>query len=158
MPNFTARIGANSKPGWYDAWEQRLSGALCRINPSVAWTQDGLPSDDDMAWMSEICERCPVREACAEYALDPAVRALGGMYAGVWIPWRSAADSQYKSARELSGAERWQNARTELRRFLRRREAERAAETAAQHERDRARLTEVRSHRSRRLSLSGKEN
>lgn len=76
--------------GWYRSWEDRLRGALCRIESGECWTADVTPSDAMMTRMRAVCDRCPVKIACAEYALNPDLPVPGGFYAGVWIPWRAA--------------------------------------------------------------------
>ena len=44
-----------------------------------------------MAEMASVCEGCPVFAQCALYAL----KADGGFYAGVWLPWKhSTGNSQ----------------------------------------------------------------
>lgn len=67
--------------------------ASCRKNQHLPWTgegpQDKQPAGSTLHYMREICDECPVRTACADYALtcNKGYGAEGGMYAGVWLPW-----------------------------------------------------------------------
>lgn len=74
---------------WYSQWSPRLEGALCRDRPDLPWTPDEAPEVTEFLAMRDVCLNCPVRIACANCALDRKVPAQGGMYAGVWLPWRT---------------------------------------------------------------------
>lgn len=74
--------------GWARYWQQRLRGAACRDRKDLGWIADDKPPTAEFREMREVCFSCPVRLACAEFVLDPESRVYGGMYAGVWVPWR----------------------------------------------------------------------
>lgn len=78
--------------GWARSWDARLRGASCEGRHDLPWIVDGPPSRRRFEEMRELCFGCPVRLACAEYALDPQNPALGGMYAGIWVTWRGSHD------------------------------------------------------------------
>jgi hypothetical protein len=62
-----------------------------------------------MVAMADICEECPVRLHCANYAVNTnnGRGVDGGFYAGHWIPWKNHGESEdtryirYKSRRNL---------------------------------------------------------
>lgn len=76
------------RKGWAQQWQRRLHGAACRGRADLGWIEEGPPSRQEFEAMREVCWGCPVRRACAEFVLDPDSGVQGGMYAGVWVPWR----------------------------------------------------------------------
>lgn len=90
---------------WYRRWHALLDGAACKLSQELPWIGNSRPAAQEFMEMRVICHSCPCRAACASYALDPQVPALGGMYAGVWIPWKGEGTN-------------WAGARAELRHQL----------------------------------------
>jgi hypothetical protein len=89
------------------AWASR---AVCTAHQDLPWTSDFLPGFDDAEQMRVVCEGCPVIAKCADYGL----KAHGGFYAGVWVPWKDHADSSDNTGRLRS------RARDHLRRVVKR--------------------------------------
>jgi|GEM_PF-4927911 len=52
--------------------------------------------------MAAICADCPLTTQCALHALSDDIP--GGFYAGVWLPWPTAAASSYGSRRSARAA------------------------------------------------------
>jgi hypothetical protein len=103
------RFRLQTDTGWHAYWAKRLNGALCRQRQDLPFTADEEPDAAHLAAMRDVCLACPVRIACAELALDRDAPALGGFYAGIWIPWKTD-----KTARRAKVT--WQDARWALRR------------------------------------------
>ncbi len=56
------------------------------------WTADDEPDAEELALAERVCRRCPVRQACADYAVSAPVY---GVWGGVW---RSEARRQQRAA------------------------------------------------------------
>lgn len=72
-------------------WQRR---AVCVQETSDApelWTPDRKPARAVRVHLEQMCQRCPVRRTCAANAVSAGAEA--GMYAGVWVPQRSAKKS-----------------------------------------------------------------
>lgn len=65
--------------------DDRMRRARCKLFPDLPWTSDTQPARPVLRRMEECCAGCPVRDHCGEIG----VHALGGMYAGVWLPWKT---------------------------------------------------------------------
>ncbi|MFV8317146.1 WhiB family transcriptional regulator [Mycobacterium sp. 23] len=57
--------------------------AACTLRPGLPWVAERTPSDFHRSQMRAVCNSCPIRRKCAEYA---AREASSGFFAGVWIP------------------------------------------------------------------------
>lgn len=77
--------------------ENRWNGAACARRRDLPWTVDAMPSAIGRRRMSEVCAECPVLTRCAMYAL----KAKGGFYAGVWIPWENSAAATAENRRAV---------------------------------------------------------
>lgn len=101
-----------------DTW--KTEGSCGGSNFSLPWASDTHPSPQVCATMAAICEHCPVRFSCAEYALSShgGAGASGGFYAGVFIPWVNESGSMSIDSRAIKA-----HSRTVLRRLLRTRPA-----------------------------------
>ena len=86
-------------------WRQR---AACKGLSGMPWTADVTPKESEQAAMRSVCDNCPVLLECALHAHER--REEGGFWAGVWLPWRTGADS--------NAVYRWQRARAILRNRL----------------------------------------
>lgn len=82
------------RKGWSDYWRRQLAGALCQHRMDLGWIANEPPRRGEFLAMRDICLACPVRRACAEFVMDPDSKVHGGMYAGVWIPWRGNNDGR----------------------------------------------------------------
>lgn len=61
--------------------------AKCSGRLDLPWIADRCPVPADLTAMHQVCmSQCPVLRECAQYALR-ASGAVGGFYAGVWLPW-----------------------------------------------------------------------
>lgn len=103
---------------WFDdyidaAWKVRGD---CGQRPDLPWTDETQPDPMTCLSMGVICDACPVRVECADYAVNSRRRqgVEGGFYAGVWLPWRTASGSLSKEAADARA-----RARTVLRRIAR---------------------------------------
>jgi hypothetical protein len=65
-----------------EGWEDL---ANCRGRHDLPWTPNFRPSFEDQRAMADVCSDCPVMAKCAQRGLG----AVGGFYAGVWIPWKT---------------------------------------------------------------------
>lgn len=66
---------------------QWRSQALCSLETPDApelWTPKRAPVRGVRVHLERMCQRCPVRSACAAWAVQ--TEAECGMYAGVWVP------------------------------------------------------------------------
>lgn len=75
--------------------------ASCTLRPGLPWVAETAPSPFHQSQMRAVCNDCPIRRQCADYA---ARTMPTGFYAGVWIPGmgggRSAA---LKMLRHVAG-------------------------------------------------------
>ena len=77
----------------------RWDDAKCCKAQHLPWTDDYAPTKQALDEMSSICAECPLLVSCAEFALTEAV---GGFYAGVWLPWKTHREARHRrSARAL---------------------------------------------------------
>lgn len=77
----------------------RWDDAKCCKAQHLPWTDDYAPTKQALDEMSSICAECPLLMSCAEFALTEAV---GGFYAGVWLPWKTHREAGHRrSARAL---------------------------------------------------------
>lgn len=87
------RRGANlAISRWYcdTVVPERWQRAACIDHQTLPWTHDTTPSVPDLRAMAAVCESCPIRSQCADYALR---QHAGGFYAGAWLPWHTPNDS-----------------------------------------------------------------
>lgn len=77
---------------WNAIWTVR---AECGSHQGLPWTADIRPGLDEFAQMHAVCLECPVRKACANYAVQAnGGRGVdGGYYAGYWLPWPSSTET-----------------------------------------------------------------
>ncbi len=76
--------------------------AVCVQETSDApelWTPDRKPARAVRVHLEQMCQRCPVRRTCADNAVN--TDAEVGMYAGVWVPQRSAEKSWVAAMQRL---------------------------------------------------------
>ncbi|MGV7251905.1 WhiB family transcriptional regulator [Mycobacterium kansasii] len=77
------------------------AAAACTLRPGLPWVAETAPSPFHQSQMRAVCNDCPIRRQCADYA---ARTMPTGFYAGVWIPGmgggRSAA---LKMLRHVAG-------------------------------------------------------
>ncbi|OOK65254.1 transcription factor WhiB family protein [Mycobacterium kansasii] len=69
--------------------QQWRKQAVCYLETSDApelWTPEHRPKQDVRVHLEQMCQRCPVRQACAADAVVS--EAESGLYAGVWVPER----------------------------------------------------------------------
>lgn len=71
-----------------DSW---VIEANCGAWRNLPWTDEQQPDPSTLEEMRSICDGCPVIRRCAQDALEAhhGLGADGGMYAGVWLPWRT---------------------------------------------------------------------
>lgn len=86
MSRMRARSAARAGVKWLaqQLVVDEMREARCQQRPELPWTADSEPSNRVKLLMRECCAGCPVIDRCAEMG----VGALGGMYAGVWLPWK----------------------------------------------------------------------
>jgi len=80
-------------------WQRR---AVCVQETSDApelWTPDRKPARIVRVHLEQMCQRCPVRRTCAANAVNTGAET--GMYAGVWVPQRSAEKSWVAAMQRL---------------------------------------------------------
>jgi hypothetical protein len=73
----------------------RWDEAKCCKAQHLPWTDDHAPAKRAFDEMSAICAECPLLMQCAEFALTEAV---GGFYAGVWLPWKTPREAVHRRA------------------------------------------------------------
>ena len=73
----------------------RWDDAKCCKAQHLPWTDDYAPAQQALDEMSSICAECPLLLSCAEFALTEAV---GGFYAGVWLPWKTQREAGHRRA------------------------------------------------------------
>lgn len=73
----------------------RWDGAKCCGAQHLPWTDDCRPTQQALDEMSSICAECPLLMPCAQFALTEAV---GGFYAGVWLPWKTQREAVHRRA------------------------------------------------------------
>jgi hypothetical protein len=61
-----------------------MAASRCATRPDLPWTANMQPNQATLFRMREVCAGCLVQDRCARIGVD----ALGGMYAGVWLPWK----------------------------------------------------------------------
>jgi hypothetical protein len=66
-----------------------MEDSRCKQRSDLPWTANAQPEHRTLFRMQEVCAGCPVQDRCAVIGLD----ALGGMYAGVWLPWKGEKGS-----------------------------------------------------------------
>lgn len=69
--------------------DDEMLKAVCKQRPELPWTADVKPAQPNLRHMESCCSECPVFNRCAVMGVD----ALGGMYAGVWLPWKDEKGS-----------------------------------------------------------------
>lgn len=89
--------------------QQWRKKAVCHLETPDApelWTPEHRPHHYVRVHLEQMCQRCPVRRACAADAVLSGTEA--GMYAGVWVPehrkkkqWAEAMDT----LREIAGVD-----------------------------------------------------
>lgn len=73
----------------------RWDDAKCCKAQHLPWTDDYAPTEEAFNEMSAICAECPLLMSCAQFALTEAV---GGFYAGVWLPWKTPREAVRRRA------------------------------------------------------------
>ena len=73
----------------------RWDDAKCCEAQHLPWTDDYKPAKPALDEMSSICAECPITVSCARFALKEAV---GGFYAGVWLPWNTRREAVHRRA------------------------------------------------------------
>lgn len=70
--------------------------ARCGWLLELSWISDARPTDDELDTMQRICDACPVRIACAQFATtaNNGRGVDGGFYAGIWIPWANSTETE----------------------------------------------------------------
>ena len=71
----------------------RWDDAKCCEAQHLPWTNDYEPTEQALDEMSSICAECPLLMSCAQFALTEAV---GGFYAGVWLPWKTQREAAHR--------------------------------------------------------------
>jgi len=81
-PNLQISQWFSQGASFFEGWEDL---ANCAQRFDLPWTSDKRPSFDEQQVMAGVCSDCPVIAKCARRGLG----AVGGFYAGVWIPWQT---------------------------------------------------------------------
>jgi WhiB family transcriptional regulator, redox-sensing transcriptional regulator len=92
---------------WDESWVKEA--ACSGMDPNIFYPPQYGDYKELVAYAKSICDKCPVREQCLDYALSHHTNSLGshGIWGGKTVRERRAINRERKRDARRSGKERW---------------------------------------------------